>query len=65
MWDYDENKLKKTESGRVKILERMINFGIYLKNKEKLPISDIKKYWNILKIDSDKKKFLKYIIWAK
>ena len=37
MWDYDENKLKKTESGRVKILE----------------------------IDSDKKKFLKYIIWAK
>jgi len=65
MWDYDENKLKKIESGRVKILERLINFGVYLKNKEKLPITDIKKYWSVLKIDPDKKKFLKFIIWAK
>lgn len=27
LWDYDCDELKKTEEGRIKILERMINYG--------------------------------------
>lgn len=27
IWDYDIKELKKTEKGRIKILERMINYG--------------------------------------
>ena len=27
LWDYDEKELKKTEKGRIFILERMLNYG--------------------------------------
>ena len=27
IWDYDINELKKTEEGRIKILDCMINYG--------------------------------------
>ena len=27
LWDYDEKELKKTEYGRIRILERIINYG--------------------------------------
>jgi len=27
LWDYDEKELEKTQSGRIKILERKINYG--------------------------------------
>ena len=35
MWDYDINELKKTEQGRIMILERMINYG---PGKEKIKL---------------------------
>lgn len=35
LWDYDKKELEKTELGRIKILERMINFEVYLKNIRK------------------------------
>ena len=64
LWDYDKKELKKTEEGRVKILERLINFGVYLKDKQRIPISDVKKYWSKLKLDPGRKSFLKFIIWG-
>src|SRR3989338_8388594 len=36
IWDYDEKELRKTKEGKRLILERMINNGIYLKDKEKI-----------------------------
>jgi len=65
LWDYDLKELKKTKEGRIKILERLINFGVYLSDKKKLPVKEIKKYWSKLKIDPGRKNFLKFIIWKK
>ncbi len=45
IWDYDINELKKTEKGRIFILERMINYG---PGKEKIKLSLVKKYWDKL-----------------
>lgn len=64
-WDYDLNELKKTKEGRIKILERMINYGVYLNDKEKIPLFQVKKYWDKLKIDSGRRNFLKFIIWGR
>lgn len=64
-WDYDLNELKKTKEGRIKILERMINYGVYLDDKEKIPLFQVKKYWDKLKIDSGRRNFLKFIIWGR
>lgn len=47
IWDYDIKELKKTEEGRIKILERMINYG---PGKEKIKLADVKKYWDKLKL---------------
>jgi len=65
LWDYNINKLKKTESGRVLILERMINNGVYLKDKEKIPASLVKKYWRKLRLEPGRRKFLRFLIWGK
>ena len=46
LWDYDKKELEKTEEGKMKILERTINFGVYLKDKEKIKVEEVKKYWN-------------------
>lgn len=64
-WDYNKKELEKTEEGKIKILERIINFGVYLKDKEKIPVDEVKKYWNRLKIEPGRKKFLEFIIWGK
>lgn len=64
VWDYDESELKKTEKGRILMLERMINYGVYLKDKERLPLNLVKKYWNKLRIDVERRRFLKFVIWG-
>lgn len=65
LWDYDINELKKTEQGRIKILERKINFGFYLKDKKKISLKEIKKYWHRLNIEPSRRNFFKFIIWGK
>lgn len=65
IWDYNIKELRKTESGRRLILERLINYGVYPSSKEKISIKEVKKYWNELEIDSDRRRFLKFIIWGK
>ncbi|OGK40169.1 hypothetical protein A2954_06560 [Candidatus Roizmanbacteria bacterium RIFCSPLOWO2_01_FULL_37_12] len=62
IWDYDIEELKKTEAGRIKILERMINYG---PGKDKIKLSDVKKYWDKLDLYEPQRRLLEYMIWGK
>lgn len=65
IWDYDINQLKKTESGRLLMLERQINYGVFLSDKDKIKLSEVKKNWNKLNLDPDRKELFKFLIWGK
>lgn len=62
LWDYDEKELKKTEKGRIFILERMINYG---PGKKKIKLADVKKYWDKLHLFSLRKRLMELLIWGK
>lgn len=62
IWDYDIDELKKTESGRILILERKINYG---PGKEKIKLSLVKKYWNKLNLWQTRRLLLELLIWGK
>jgi len=62
VWDYDIEKLKKSKRGRLLLLERWINGGVYLSDKKKIPLNQIKKNWNKLQIDPAKRQLLKMIM---
>ena len=62
LWDYDKEELEKTEQGRIKILERMINYG---PGDEKIKLADVKKYWEKLDLYYPQKILLEYLIWGK
>lgn len=63
LWDYDEKELQKTESGRIKILERMINYGTG--GRKKIKLSDVKKYWDKLELFELRRKLFELLIWGK
>lgn len=63
IWDYDINELKKTKSGRLLILERQINYGVW--GREKISLSEVKKNWHKLDIEPDRRKLFKLLIWGK
>lgn len=65
IWDYDINKLKKTKSGRLLILERQINYGIYPSDKEKIDLKEVKKHWNELNLEPSRRRLLELLIWGK
>lgn len=65
IWDYDIEELKKSESGRRLILERQINYGVYLSDKEKIKLSEVKKHWHELQIDPRRRRLLQLLIWGK
>jgi hypothetical protein len=62
IWDYDIGELKKTEQGRIKILERMINYG---PGKEKIKLADVKKYWEKLDLFPIRRRLMELLIWGK
>ncbi len=64
LWDYDRKELEKTKSGRLLILERMINYG---PGKEKIKLSEVKKNWNELKprLWPTRRRLLELLIWGK
>lgn len=64
IWDYDEAELKKTEAGRIMILERLINYGP-TKKGEKIPLKLVKKYWHRLDLYPEKRRLLELLIWGK
>lgn len=63
LWDYDEKELEKTEQGRVKILERKINYGP--NPGEKIKLSEVKKNWDKLQLFTLRKRLLELLIWGK
>ncbi|MBI4035676.1 hypothetical protein HY383_01880 [Candidatus Daviesbacteria bacterium] len=65
IWDYDINKLKKTKSGRLLILERQINYGIYPSDKEKIDLKEVKKHWHDLNLEPSRKRLFEFLIWGK
>lgn len=63
LWDYDRAELEKTESGRIKILERMINYGP--EKGEKIPLAKVKKYWDDMRLYFRPKQLMELLIWGK
>lgn len=65
LWDYDQEDLKKSKSPWAKIipLERQINYGVF--GKEKINLSEVKKYWNKLRIEPKRKRLFEYLIWGR
>ena len=63
IWDYDIEELKKTEQGRLLILERMINYGP--SPGEKIPLAEVKKNWDKLQLFPLKKRLMELLIWGK
>lgn len=63
LWDYDKKTLQKTESGRLLMLERMINYGP--QKGEKIKLSQVKKYWDKLELFPIRKRLLELLIWGK
>lgn len=62
VWDYDERELRKSEKGRVLLLERMINFG---PGREKIKLAEVKKYWHKLNLFPPQRKLFELLIWGK
>lgn len=62
-WSVDTSRLKK-DSKKYEIfkLEQAINFGL---NSTKLSLKSLKENFDILKIDSNKRAYLKSLIWPK
>lgn len=65
VWDYDVKELKKSKKGKLLLLERQINYGIYPSDKEKISLSEVKKNWTKLNLDSSRKRFFEFLIWGK
>ena len=60
-WNTDTTRLKKDPTKHdIFVLEQKINFGL---NNTKLSLKKLKKYWNELKIDPAKRKYLQKIVW--
>ena len=62
LWDYDKDTLKKTEEGKIKILERMINYGP--DKGEKIDLAETKKNWDKLSLSKLPKRLLELLIWG-
>ena len=59
-WSVDEKELKKDkEKYAIWKLEQMVNFGL---GGKKLKITELKKYWNKLKIDTARKRLLQILL---
>lgn len=62
LWDYDRKTLEKTASGRLLILERLINYG---PGEEKIKLSEVKKNWDKLQLLPTRKRLFELLIWGK
>jgi hypothetical protein len=62
-WSVDTTELKKDEkSYAIWRLEQMVNFGL---EGKKISQQELKKYWELLDLDLNKKNYLKMILWPK
>ncbi|MEK7577850.1 MAG: hypothetical protein AAB492_04535 [Patescibacteria group bacterium] len=63
IWDYDRKELEKTEEGRIKILERTLNYGP--EPEEKIKLDDVKKYFGKMQLFPLKQRLFELLIWGK
>jgi len=62
-WNTDTKLLKKNQDKyTIWRLEQLINFGL---DEEKLDAKLVKKYWNKLQVDPEKKEALAFLLWQK
>lgn len=62
-WSTDTTELKKDKKRyAVWRLEQMVNFGL---EGKKINRAELKKYWKILCLDNNKKKYLTLLLWPK
>lgn len=60
-WSVDTRELKKDkEKYAIWKLEQMVNFGL---DGEKISRAELKKYWNKLNLDPNKKNYLSFLLW--
>lgn len=64
-WDYDINKLKNSKWGKLLLLERQINYGMYISDKDKIDLSEVKKNWDKLNLEPKRKRLFELLIWGK
>lgn len=64
VWDYKSSILKKSKKGQLLLLERLINYGIYRKDKKKIPLNRVKKNWGMLSLEPKRKKLFRHLIWG-
>lgn len=65
VWDYDAEELKKSSRGKLLLLERKINGGVYLSDEERISLKDVRENWDRLQIDPAKRRVLEMLIWGK
>ncbi|MBI2644254.1 MAG: hypothetical protein HYW95_01940 [Candidatus Wildermuthbacteria bacterium] len=59
-WSVDEEKLKNNpEKYAIWKLEQMVNFGL---NGKKISEKELKKYWDKLRLDPARKRFLELLL---
>lgn len=65
IWDYDIKELRKTKSGRLLILERMINYGPG--KGEKIDLKKVKRNWDKLapNLFENSRRLMELLIWGK
>jgi hypothetical protein len=63
LWDYDKKTLESNESGRIKLLERAINFGPA--KGERIKLSEVIKYWKRLDLFPKSRMLFELLIWGK
>ena len=61
-WSVDEkNMAGEGEEQTIWRIQQMANFGL---NKQKIPEADLRKYWDKIKIDPARKKFLYILLYG-
>lgn len=60
VWDYDPEVLKKTEKGRILLLERQINYGP--EPGQKISLELVRNYWKSMNILPRRKKLLELFL---
>lgn len=61
-WNTPKNQLQPSEETTIWKLNQLINFGL---GDEKLNFSDVKKYWDKLNLDPERKNYLSFLLWGK
>jgi hypothetical protein len=62
-WSTDTKQLKKDKKQyTIWRLEQMVNFGL---GGKKLKRAELKKFWPLLHLDAQKKKFLSLLLWPR